>query len=146
MNVPMMPMGFGGATDKGGFGSDWIAFLIIALIFGWGGNGSGFGGRNGVAGTDNLISNEFNFSSLDNGIRGLERGICDLGYAGAQQGSQTRETVNALGSNLTTTLMGLGSQMVSQGELTRGAITSAAFENERGLAGLSAQMASCLVA
>lgn len=65
-------------------GNDWLGFIFLAMIFGWGGNGFGFGGRGagaGVLATDSLISDEFNFNTLNNGIRGLERGLCDLGYS-----------------------------------------------------------------
>lgn len=64
-----------------GFGGNWIWVLVLLMLFGWG--GVGFGRRNDIQGfaTQQDIVNGFNFNQLDNGIRGLERGICDLGYS-----------------------------------------------------------------
>lgn len=88
-----------------GNGNDWFAFLILAMLFGWGGNGwgNGFGGRGAGIGAFNggeLLTDQFALQDLkngqrqiDSGIRGLERGICDLGYSLAQQEGQTREAI-----------------------------------------------------
>lgn len=120
MNMPVTPAMFGGSGGMfSGGSSDWIVFLIIAIIFGWG-NG-GIGGRNGagtLATENSYIANEFNYSNLSNGIRGLERDLCDLGF-------------------------NLNSSIASQGELTRGAVTSGFVETQRGFYDLSAQMANC---
>ena len=64
-------------------GDGWWAILLFAMIFGWGGNGfGGFGGGGrGNCATTADVAGAFNFSQLDNGIRGLERGICDSTYA-----------------------------------------------------------------
>lgn len=122
MNMPVTPAMFtgagGGMFGGGSNTSDWIVFLIIAMIFG---GGNLFGrGATGTA-ENSFISNEFNYSNLSNGIRGLERGLCDIGY------------------NLNTSITG-------QGELTRGAVTSSTFETQRGFYDLSAQLASCCCA
>lgn len=116
--IPVLPVTAGaGGFNNGMFGNggDWTVFLLFALIFGWGGNG--FNRGNGVA-ENSYIANEFNYSNLSNGIRGLERGLCDLGF-------------------------NLNSAMSSQGELTRGAVTSGFVDTQRSFADLSAQMASC---
>lgn len=111
MTMPMTPMTSGGLF--GGNGGDWTVFLLFALIFGWGGAGNGlFGGRGGFG--DRALSEEFNTNNIINGIRGLERGLCDLGYQGSQE---TASVVNA--------------------------ITQSAFANERGMADLGRQLADC---
>lgn len=116
-NVPMMPMsyGYGNGGLFGGNGGDWIAFLILAMFFGWGGNGYGFGGRGagGTLATDNLISNEFNFNTLNNGIRGLEQGVCKLGYEASQLASQTRESLATSTFALQGAINGIGSKIDS---------------------------------
>lgn len=116
--MPVLPVtANSGAGGMFGNGGDWTVFLLFALIFGWGGNG--FGGRGaGTVAENSYISNEFNYNSLLNGIRGLERGMCDLGY-------------------------NLNSSINSQGELTRGAVTSGFVDTQRSFYDLSAQMASC---
>lgn len=113
--MPMMPYAMGGANNGlfGGNGFDLIGFAFLALIFGWGGNGFGFGGGRGAGNpvTDNLISNEFNYNTLNNGIRGIEKGICDLGYSMAQQSGQTREAITNSTYGITGVLSDLGSKL-----------------------------------
>lgn len=61
-----------------GFGGSWVwAFLLFALL----GNG-GFGGygRNGVAAVDSAVFASQQFNQLDNGIRGIQNGICSSTY------------------------------------------------------------------
>lgn len=78
-------------------GNDWFGgggiwgLLILALLFGWGGVGFGggglFGGMFGGGGNGALtradINAGFQFNDLQNGIRGIERGLCD-GFYGVQ--------------------------------------------------------------
>lgn len=112
-NVPMMPMSYGNGGLFGS-GDNWLGFLILAMFFGWGGNGFGFGGRGagaGVLATDNLISNEFNFNTLNNGIRGIEQGVCRLGYENSQLASQTRESLATSTFALQGAINGIGSKI-----------------------------------
>lgn len=86
--------GNGGAFGNG----DWSAWIIIFLIFALGGFGNrGFGGNGGNDGwagfngfgwnpccapaTQQGLSDAFNFNNLDNGIRGIQNGLCDGFYA-----------------------------------------------------------------
>lgn len=77
-----------GCNNNGGFGGDWGAWIILFLIFGmfgWGGFGGwggGFGG-NGANGalTRADLCQDMNFQSVENGIRGIQQGICDSTYA-----------------------------------------------------------------
>lgn len=78
-------------------GGDWFGgggiwgLLILALLFGWGGAGFGggglfggmFGGGSQGALTRADINAGFQFNDLQNGIRGIERGLCD-GFYGVQ--------------------------------------------------------------
>ena len=99
--MPVAPYGIGnGMGDGFGFGNGggWIVFLIIVMMFGWGGNGFNRNNMN----SGELLADQFALNDLksgqrhiDNGIRGLERGICDSSYA------------------LNTSIQGLGSQMAS---------------------------------
>lgn len=66
----------GGARNDGMFGGDgWWAIILFALIFGRGGYG-GFGG-----GGNDGVSAGFAWQGIDNGIRGIQQGICDSTYA-----------------------------------------------------------------
>ena len=60
-----------------GDGNGWWIILLF-LFCGWG-NGGGWGGGGNV-GTSREISYGFDMNNLENGIRGLEHGICDGFY------------------------------------------------------------------
>lgn len=69
--------GFGG-----GAGAWWIIILFLFVFMGWGGNG--FGGRNDAfqgALTRGELCQDMNFQSVENGIRGIQQGLCDGFYA-----------------------------------------------------------------
>lgn len=82
-------------TDDG-MNGNWF-WILILFLFGFNNGGFGFGNGNGAAAQGMLTRAElddgFNFNQLDNGIRGLERGQCQLGYDSL---NQTRETQNAI--------------------------------------------------
>ncbi len=112
-------------NNNGGFGGDWGAWIILFLIFGmfgWGGFGGwggGFGG-NGANGalTRADLCQDMNFQSVENGIRGIQQGICDSTYA----------LTNAVNSGFNSTQMGM-----MQG-----------FNGvERGFCNLSSQLSDC---
>ena len=65
--------------NNGAFGEDaW--WIIILLLCGWGNGGFGFGGR-GEGTTREEISYGFDMNGLENGIRGIQQGLCDGFYA-----------------------------------------------------------------
>ena len=68
-------------NGNGGFFGDgngwWI--ILLFLFCGWG-NGGAWGGGGGNVGTSREISYGFDMNNLENGIRGLEHGICDGFY------------------------------------------------------------------
>ena len=69
--------GYNGAD--GMMGGQWVwAFLIIALLF----RGGLFGGNadgNGALTRSDLCEG-FNFNNLENGVRGVQQGLCDGFY------------------------------------------------------------------
>lgn len=83
-------MGYALGQDSGGgsnsmFGGDgWWALIIFAMIFGWGrgGFGGGYGGGDGGGSeTRTAIYDGFTMNNIENGIRGIQQGICDSTYA-----------------------------------------------------------------
>lgn len=98
--MPVAPANSGGAFGGDGF-SDIIALAIIAMIFGWNGNGNGiFGGGNRggsiadayVLGSDvSMLSRQLSdgFNSIDNALDRQNAGICDLGYTSLNLNNQT---------------------------------------------------------
>ena len=67
--------GFGG-----NFGEGLWAVIILAILFGRGGFG-GLGGFGGGGGCDSGVSAGFAWQGIDNGIRGIQQGLCDGFYA-----------------------------------------------------------------
>ena len=64
--------------DDGFFGGNSGWWIILLFMFcGWGGNGWG---GNGNLGVREAITSGFDFNQLENGIRGLEHGLCDGFY------------------------------------------------------------------
>ncbi len=61
----------------GGDGAWWIILLFLFAGGGWGNGGWGGGGN---VGTSREISYGFDMNNLENGIRGLEHGLCDGFY------------------------------------------------------------------
>lgn len=89
-------MGYAMGQDNNNNGNDWFGgsgiwgLLILALLFGgglgWGGGFGGFGGFGGGAGLQGAatradINAGFQFQDLQNGVRGIQQGLCDGFYA-----------------------------------------------------------------
>ena len=77
-------MGYALGQDSGGNnggmfggGDGWWGIILLALLFGWGGNGYGRGGGGGA----DPVSQGFALNGLENGIRGIQQGLCDGFYA-----------------------------------------------------------------
>ena len=66
-----------------GWGADggawWIIILLLAFS-GWGNGNGGFGGANGTS-TREEIAYGFDMNGIENGIRGIQQGLCDGFYA-----------------------------------------------------------------
>ena len=69
-----------GRNGDGLFGGDngwWI--ILLFLFCGWGG-GFGYGGERGTENVRDAVAYGFDINNLENGVRGLEHGICDGFY------------------------------------------------------------------
>lgn len=91
--------GGNGNGGYGGFGENsawWVIIFLIFAFMGWGrggfggnnGGNEGWGGFNGFGfnpccapATQQGMTDAFNFNNLDNGIRGIQNGLCDGFYA-----------------------------------------------------------------
>lgn len=73
--------------------NSWF-WIIILFLFMFGNNG--WGNNNGAL-TRAELNEGFNFNQLDNGIRGLERGQCNLGYESLNQARETQAAIANLG-------------------------------------------------
>ena len=139
--------GYGGGGSSGnGWGGDGWWIIILILLFGIGGRG-GWGGGNGGGGgsgygpcctpaTAQGVSDAFNFNQLDNGIRGLEQGLCNGFYTSAQQ---INAVLAALQNCCCETKVGMlqGFNGVEKGMCTLG------YQTQSGFNSLSSQLAAC---
>ena len=69
-----------GNGNNGGWGDDaWWIILLFLFAGGWG-NGNGFGGNGGGTAREE-IAYGFDMNGLENGVRGVQQGLCDGFYA-----------------------------------------------------------------
>ncbi|MBQ4060585.1 MAG: hypothetical protein IJD46_01035 [Bacilli bacterium] len=126
-------------------GAWWIIILILfAAMGGWGRNG-GFGGNGGgdsgynaccTPATMQGMTDAFNFSQLDNGVRGLERGMCDGFYA-------TNNSINNVLSAIQNCCCTTQREMADGFCGVEKSIMNASFQNQSGFNALGAQIAQC---
>lgn len=132
----------GGGGFGNGFGGDGWWIIVLILLFGVGGWGrGGFGGGGGydaccTPATAQGVADAFNFNQLDNGLRGLEQGLCNGFYTSAQQ---INSVLAALQNCCCDTKVGMltGFNGVNQGICTLGYNVQAGFNT------LGNQLASC---
>lgn len=105
-----------GGYGNGFFGGDWAWIIILALLFGWGNNGNGFGGGfgggNGFArgydigklATTNDVAVGFNNSAVLSSLNDLK-----LGQAGIQQ--TLCQGFNGVNTSILTSTSGLQAQI-----------------------------------
>lgn len=100
-----MALGYAMGQDSGGrgdgmFGGDgsWIVLIILFALLGGNGFG-GFGGNRdgGGALTRADLCDGFNFNNVENGIRGIQNGLCDGFYA---QNTTMLQGFNTIGNGL----------------------------------------------
>ena len=141
-------------------GAWWI--IILILLFGVGGWGRNGFGNNGVDGynacctpaTQQGMTDAFNFNQLDNGIRGLERGMCDGFYS---TNNAIRDVAAALQNCCCQTQLGMcqGFNGVNQAIANLGfqnqqcccdiekGIMQNSYQNQAGFNAISNQLSSC---
>ena len=119
----MMGQSEGNNGGFGGMGDGWLGLILFAMIFGWGrgGFGGGFGGGGGC-GCEAAVSSGFALNGLENGIRGIQQGLCDGFYA--------------VNTGLLTGFNGIQSQLAQCCCETQRGIDSVKYEMATGLCGL----------
>lgn len=150
MVMPVSPMGNNGGF--GGFGNDF-GWLILLLLFAGGGWGNGFGGFGGggyefpwlLNGQQNINSQTANgfrdamlndgINSIQNGINGISTQLCN-GFAGVEQGANTRQMANMQTAFNQQTAMSQGFNDLSS------QFANCCCENRLGLANLNATVLS----
>lgn len=144
--------GFGGAN-----GAWWIIIIILFLAMGgWGNRANGgtggldgaalvaaLGSNRGCAYASNGINEAFNFNQLDNGIRGLERGLCDGFYTMAGNLNNLGSTLQSYCCETQQNIAGLGYQMGQGFCGVDKSIMQNSYQNQAGFNSLTNQLASC---
>lgn len=158
--MPVTPA-YGNGGGMGGWGNDWIALAILALIFGdgWGMGGmggmgmflpfmfmnGGFGGfgSNGCGcGSNNAnaieasIQRGFDNQGVMNKLNGIEQGQCNLGYENLAQ-------FNNLGMAVANGFHGVDNAICNLGYQTQQGFNQATIANLQGQNALQSQLASC---
>lgn len=124
------------------FGGAWWVIILI-LFFAVGGWGNGFGGNGngnngGGAGGYNVcctpatsqgVTDAFNFNQLDNGVRGLERGMCDGFYS-------TNNSINSVASALQNCCCQTQLGMCEGFNGVQQSIANLGFQNQQGFCGV----------
>lgn len=133
----------GGGGFGNGFGGDGWWIIVLILLFGAGGWGrGGFGGGGGgydaccTPATAQGVADAFNFNQLDNGLRGIEQGLCNGFYTSAQQINSVLAALQNCCCD-TKVQMLTGFNGVNQGLCTLGYNVQAGFNS------LGNQLASC---
>lgn len=136
-----------GSGRNGGFGDDgywWI--ILLFLCFGNNGWGNGNGG-NGGGSTREEIAYGFDMNGLENGIRGIQQGLCDGFYAmntGMLNGFSGVQSTLCQGFSGVNTAINQASVDAMQNTFgLQTALTSTTNVLSNGIHDLSTQIASC---
>lgn len=156
--MPVTPAYGGMNGGMGGWGNDWIALAILALIFGdgWGMGGmggmgmflpfmfmnGGFGGNGCGCGNNSAnaieasIQRGFDNQGVMNKLNGIEQGICSLGYDQLAQ-------MNNLGMAVSNGFHGVDNAICNLGYQTQQGFNQVTIANLQGQNSLSRQLADC---
>lgn len=135
--------GYGRDGDMGwgNGGAWWIIILFLFVFCGWGGNGFGGGYGNGAgllsgALTRADLCQDMNFGQLENGVRGIQQGICDSTYA-------LNNSINTVGMNMMSGFHGVDNAICSLGSAMQGGFNNTQVAMLQGFNALQAQGADC---
>ena len=124
----------GNNRNNDGMWSDGAWWIVILLIFGWGGfGGNGWGGNGAGNGyTDAAIQRGFDNQAVVSKLDGINNGICSLGYDQLAQ-------MNGINTNILQT--GFGIQQAINADTVSGMQNTNAIQST--LTNMAAQNASC---
>ena len=124
----------GSSRDNDGMWGNGAWWIVILLIFGWGGfGGNGWGGNGAGSGyTDAAIQRGFDNQAVVSKLDGINNGICSLGYDQLAQ-------MNGINTNILQT--GFGIQQAINADTVSGMQNTNAIQST--LTNMAAQNASC---
>lgn len=163
-SMPVMPAAYGNGGGMGGWGNDWIALAILALIFGdgWGmggmggmgmflpfmfmNGGFGFGGNGCGCGNGNSnaiqadIQRGFDTQSILGKLDGITNGLCDGFYA---TNTSILNAQNGIQSSLCQGFNGVNTNIMQGNFGLQQAINNAAVANMQGQNAIQSQISDC---
>ncbi len=164
-SMPVAPIGYGNGGGMGGWGNDWIALAILALIFGdgWGMGGmggmgmflpfmfmnggfGGFGGNGCGCGNNNAntieasIQRGFDTQSIIGKLDGINNGLCDGFYA---VNTSILNAQSGIQNSLCQGFNGVNTNIMQGNFGLQQAINNASVANMQGQNALQAQISDC---
>lgn len=127
--------------DFMGNGAWWIIILFLFAFCGWGGNGFG-SNRNSYqeALTRADLCQDMNFSQLENGVKGLQQGLCDGFYT---QNTNLLNGFANIQNNLTNGFAGVESSINTLGYQTQQGLSNMNVANMQNTNAIQTQLAQC---
>ena len=117
-----------GRDNRGGFGDGDYWWIILLFLFAGNGNW-GFGGGNGQGTLREEITYGFDMNNLENGVRGIQQGLCDGFYA--------------MNTGMLNGFSGVQSALCQGFAGVNAAITADTVATTSGIHDLSTQLAQC---
>ncbi len=164
-SMPVAPISYGNGGGMGGWGNDWIALAILALIFGdgWGMGGmggmgmflpfmfmnggfGGFGGNGCGCGNNNAnaieasIQRGFDTQSIIGKLDGINNGLCDGFYA---VNTSILNAQSGIQNSLCQGFNGVNTNIMQGNFGLQQAINNASVANMQGQNALQSQLANC---
>lgn len=143
-SMPVVPMGYSGNNNGSSWGDDWLALAALALIFGWGNGGFGFGGGFGGG-----FMNPYMWGGFPFGFGGFGGNNCSQPCA-TQADVRNAVDQQTLISKLDNQTYGLAdSTYALSNAITNGfhgvdnAICTLGYQNQQGINSLSHQLSDC---
>lgn len=141
-DVALLSRNNDGSGYNNGWGGDGAWWIIVLFLFMWGnggwGNGWGNGNNAGIQGalTRADLCQDMNFSQLENGVRGIQQGLCDGFYA-------QNNAINGLGMNMMQGFHGVDNAICNLGFTTQQGFNATQAAMMQAFNNLQAQLAQC---
>ena len=127
----------GTKNNDGFFGNDGWWIILLFLFAGWGGGGFGFGNNGGAGSVREEVAYGFDMNGLENGVRGIQQGLCDGFYA---VNTGMLNGFNGVQSAMCQGFSGLNTAITTNGYDTLSAINANTVAGMQNTSALSAQL------
>lgn len=128
-----------GNRNNDGFGDGngwWVLIILFALFGGWGNGYGGYGNQGGAAATQADIQRGFDTNGIMSSLRGIEQGICNLGYDQLAQ-------MNGINANISQTGYGINNTVIQAATGLNNSIQANTVANMQNTNAIQTQLAEC---